>query len=646
MARVRLIQTNFTAGELSTRLAGQVNLDKYKNGAETIENYTVFKQGGVTRVPGTRFVKEVKDSTVKTILEPFEFNVTQAYIIEFGDQYMRFYKDGGNIESGGSPVEVATPYLEADLLELQFDQSADVLYIAHQGYKQRRLTRTSHTAWTLTEVDNLNGPWLPTNTTAITMTPSVTTGSGTLTASASFFGSDHVGAHFQLHGGYVVVDSYSSATVVNITVVQTLSATTATASWEEGAWSTYRGFPGAVAFHDQAIWYAGSTSQPTNAWRSKVGFYDDFDLASAAATDGINVEIAEDNVIRWLSSQDRVLALGTATAEGFIHSGDDTASISPGSIEYSRQSNYGSGTIQPLSVHGATLFVQRSGRKVREGIFPQAQGAQRFAPDLSVLSEHMTMGGILDWAYAQELDSIVWMVRNDGQLLGMTYERPQDVVAWARKKTSDNTSDSVFESVAVIPHPDGDRDQVWVTVKRTIDGATVRYVEYLDEDLQVDCALTYSGSAATALTGLSHLEGETVDVVSSDVPQTAKTVASGAITIDTAGTDVDVGLHYESELKLLRPEAVLADGTLQGRKKSWGNVNVRFFESLGATINGQLIDFKTASDLMDTAIPVFTGDKDVKNLGWDKDGQITIKQTQPLAQTILAVSGVLEVTGD
>jgi len=635
-----------TAGELSPKLAGQVNLDKYKNGAETVENYTIFKQGGATRAPGTRFVKEVKDSTAKTILVPFEFNITQAYILEFGNLYIRIYKDGGNIENSGAPVEVVTPYLTADLLELQFDQSADVLYITHQDYRQQKLTRSSHTSWTLTEVDNLNGPWLPTNTTAITMTPSVTSGSGTLTASASFFDALHVGAIFQMHSGYVKIDAFTSDVLVDMTVVETLSATTATASWEEGAWSDYRGYPGAIAFHDQALWYAGSTEQPTNVWRSLVGSFDDFDLGTGLATEGINVEITEDNIIRWLSSQDRVLALGTATAEGFLHSGNDTSSIAPGVIEYSNQSSYGSGTIQPLKVHGAVLFVQRSGRKVREGTFPKAPGGERFAPDLSILSEHITSGGILDWAYAQELDSIVWMIRNDGQLLAMTYERPQDVVAWARRKTTDATSDCVFESVAVIPHPDGDRDQVWVTVKRTINGATKRYVEYMDENLQVDCALTYSGSATTSLTGLTHLEGEVVDVVSSDVPQAQKTVAAAAITIDTAGTDVDVGLHYDSELKLLRPEAVLGDGSLQGRKKSWGEITVRVFESLGLTINDTLIDFKTASDLMDTAIPVFTGDKKAKKLGWDEEGQITIKQTQPLAQTVLAVTGVLEVTGD
>ena len=648
MARTRPIQTNFTVGELAPRLAGQVNLEKYKNAAQYIENAYVFKQGGVTRRSGTRFVKEVKDSTDKTRICRFEFNISQAYIIEFGNLYVRFYKDGGNIVSGGSSVEVATPYLESQLFQLQFAQSADVLYIAHQSHEPAKLTRTSDTAWTLTNVDHLSGPFLNTNSTAITMTPSATAigAAGTLTASSSFFVTAHVGALFQLSGGYVKCTGFTSATIMATTVVQTLSATTATLVWDEGAWSNYRGFPGAVSFHDQALWYAGSTEQPTHIWRSKIGLFDDFDLGSSLANESINVEITEDNEIQWLVSSGRVLCVGTATAEGYVWSGSESSAITPSAVAYEHQSNYGSKRIQPLLVHNAALFVQRAGRKVREGVFPQPEGKPRYAPDLSILSEHITLGGIDSWDYAQELESIIWAIRSDGQLLGMTYERPQEVVSWHRQVTVDSTSDSSFESVAVIPHPDGDRDQVWVIVKRTINGAQKRYIEYFDETLNMDCALSYAGSAATAISGLAHLEGEVVDVTGDSIPQPQKTVSSAAIVIETAATAVDIGLHYDTQITLLRPEALLASGTIQGRKKSWGEVIIRVDESLGATINGTLRDFRKASDLLDNPVSTFTGDVIAKSLGWDRDGQIVIKQTQALPLTVLAVSGVLEVGDD
>ena len=153
MPKVTGAKQNFTAGELSPRLHGRTDLGRYQNGAKTLENFLVQPHGGVTRRPGTKFVKEVKTSANQTRLIPFQFNVDQAYIIEFGNQYIRFYKDGGNIVSSGSPVEVATPYLTADLPDIVYAQTADVMYIVHPDHAPRKLTRTSHTAWTLTEVD-------------------------------------------------------------------------------------------------------------------------------------------------------------------------------------------------------------------------------------------------------------------------------------------------------------------------------------------------------------------------------------------------------------------------------------------------------------------------------------------------------------
>ena len=174
MARVHPFQTNFTAGELTPKLAGQVDFKKYNNGVEIMENMTVFTQGGASRRYGTRFVKEVKDSSKITRLIPFEFNIEQSYVLEFGDQYIRFYKDNGQITSSGSAYEIATPFTESMLYEIQFTQSADVMYIVHETLKPRKLSRTGHTSWTLTEVEFQNGPYLDTNESSITFASSAT----------------------------------------------------------------------------------------------------------------------------------------------------------------------------------------------------------------------------------------------------------------------------------------------------------------------------------------------------------------------------------------------------------------------------------------------------------------------------------------
>ena len=151
MAKTRRILTNWSKGELSPLLEGRPDLAAYFEGASTLENFLILRQGGVTRWPGLRFIKEVKDSTKDTILLPFEFSATDAFILEFGDQYFRVYKNKAPVLSGGVQVEVATPYLEADLRTIHFTQSADVMFLFHALYQQRKVARVSDTNWSISQ---------------------------------------------------------------------------------------------------------------------------------------------------------------------------------------------------------------------------------------------------------------------------------------------------------------------------------------------------------------------------------------------------------------------------------------------------------------------------------------------------------------
>ncbi|KKM71361.1 hypothetical protein LCGC14_1431350, partial [marine sediment metagenome] len=164
MPRTQKIFTSFTTGEISPRLTSRIDFAKYINGCETLENYTILPQGGVTRRPGLRFVEEVKDSSKAVRVETFQFSVTDAYVLEIGEKYIRFYKDQARLSSGGSPVEVTTPYLEADLFDLHFAQSADIMYIAHKDYAPRKLSRTSDTAWVFSTITFDPGPSFVDNT--------------------------------------------------------------------------------------------------------------------------------------------------------------------------------------------------------------------------------------------------------------------------------------------------------------------------------------------------------------------------------------------------------------------------------------------------------------------------------------------------
>ncbi len=338
MARTRTIQNNFTSGELSPRMEGRSDFPKYQNAVKTMENLIPLKFGGAVRRPGTRFVAEAKDSTKKTRLIPFEFNDTQAYIVEVGNLYMRFYRNGGRIESPPlTPVEIVTPYLEAELFDLQFAQSADVMWITHRNHQPRKLTRTSHTAWSLT----LYAP---------TYNPFTSSGD----------------------------------------------------------------FPRSVAFFQERLGFAGTDNDPQTVWLSKSGDFEDQGSGTGADSDAIKITIASGkvNVIQWIA-QARGLMIGTLGGEFQLTGGGVNDAVTPSNVIVKDEGTRGSALLQPIKVGNILLFLQRVKRKLRELVF--SFDVDNFvSPDLSVLAEHITEGGITQMDYQQELQSTVWLVRSDG----------------------------------------------------------------------------------------------------------------------------------------------------------------------------------------------------------------------------------------
>jgi len=227
MAKATFPFTNFSSGELSERLTGRTDLSKYFNGCTTLENFLIHPHGGATRRPGSRFVAEIKSSAAQARLIPFIFGVTQSYVLEFGNNYFRIYKDGGQVTSGSpaSAVEVTTTYTTAQLAALKFAQSADVMYVVHPSHPVRKINRASHTAWTITDVDFSRGPFLDANTTTTTLTANGRTGSVTVTASAvtginggSGFTASDIGRLIKLHHGYAKITAVASTTEVTAAV--------------------------------------------------------------------------------------------------------------------------------------------------------------------------------------------------------------------------------------------------------------------------------------------------------------------------------------------------------------------------------------------------------------------------------------------
>lgn len=715
MPRVTLIQTNFTAGEISPRLRGRVDISRYQNGAETIQNAFPLVHGGCRRRDGTRYIASAKNPAKKARLIPYVFNRSQAYMLEFGDLYMRVYKDGAQVLGGGStPYEIVTPYTEAMLPDLGYVQGADTMFIAHPDLPIYRLRRYDHASWDLSIAPFLVTPFdeIGTNPSATLTLSAATVGVGrTFTAgSASFMGSDvgreiwsaaglatitgytsttvvtaeikvafpstsiasgawtiagspqatctpsakdpvgssitltlsasgwravDVGKFVSINSGLAQIASLTSDTVANAVIKQAMTATVGAPalSWslEASVWNAANGYPRSVALHEQRLICAGSTGFPQTVWGSKTGEYLNFTLGTAD-DDAFQFKIASDQVnpITHIAQVKQLLAL-TYGGEFAIYGGVEKP-ITPTNVQVKSQSVFGCNAVHPIRIGNELYFVQRAGRKVRAMSYNF--NADAFgSPDLSVLSEHCTETGVVDMAYQQEPDSILWLVRTDGVMATVTVDRDQDVIGWGRQIT-----DGVFESVASIPVANG--EETWAIVRRTINGATVRYVEKFDPSVMTDASIVgASGLGAAVWAGLAHLEGKAVDVVADDVVMGSFTVTGGQITLPRNAFAVEIGLPYETIIKLLPVEMQTGTGTTQGNAVRTGEATVRLLSSLGCEIEGQIVPFRHfGSAVLDTPIPAFTGDKRIELLGWAKSGgQITIKQSQPLPLHVLSV---------
>ena len=744
MARVAVQLTNFTGGELSPRLDGRNDLNKYASGCKTLENMIVYPHGSAARRSGTQFVAEVKNSAAKTRLIPFEFSTTQTYMLEFGNQYIRFYKDNGQIlesdvtisgatqanpvvitatghgysngdeisitgvvgmtelnnkrylvankttntfeitnvdgtningtgftayTSGGVAnrvYEISTPYLTAELFDIKFAQSADVMYITHPNHEVEKLSRTGHTSWTLADVDFTDGPYLDNNITTTTLNPgSHTVGTGVaVVASAttginggSGFLATDVGRLIRFRDGYMKVTARADTTNITVEIIEDLGSATASADFALGSFSDTTGHPTCVTFFEQRLVFAGTTDQPQTLFFSKSGDYENMNEnrgGTIADDDAIIYTIASNqvNAIRFMTAT-RTLIVGTAGGEFTVSGGGTDVAITPTNILIKKQSNHGAANLDAIAAGNATLFLQRAKRKIRELAYNFDVDGY-LAPDMTILSEHITEGGITQMAYQQEPNQIVWMTRDDGELIGLTYQREQQVTAWHRQifGGSFGSGNAVCESVAALPTDDAEY-QVWVIVKRTINSVTRRYVEYLNGfDFTetdnttfnfLDSQLNYNGSATTTITGLDHLEGQTVSILADGSTHPDKTVSSGSITLDRSSTKVKVGLPFTSLLQTMRLDAGAANGTSQAKTKRIYDISLRLYESVGVEVgpdlqNMERIPFRSSADSMDTAIPVFTGDKEIEFRGnYETDGFIFVRQTQPLPLTVLSL---------
>ena len=736
MARVTPIINSFTGGELSPKMFGRTDLEIYKKGLADSLNMLVWSYGGITRRQGSYYVTSTKTQAEESRLIKFRQSTDQAYVLEFGKEYIRFYMDGGQILSGATAYEIATPYAATELGDIQVAQSADTMYITHPSYKTRKLTRSGHTSWTLVEAPFVWEPFLDTNTTTTTITPSAVTGSGvTLTSSTSgVFSSGHVGSFWAIKGnrktedslasvtsgtaetiedgeslicslngtwvgililqrsydegttwldyaaytvntafeivgldetiqyrwnmsaytsgtavvalskpdspGYLEVTAYTSTTVLTGTVIEELPSTDATIKWAEGAWSEVQGYPQAITFFEQRLVFAGTTGRPQRVWASESGDFESF-KGGTNDSDAWNFTIAsnEVNTIEWILSGEK-LFLGSAGGIWVV--GSSGGAVTATNIEVNQQTIEGTTSIQPIKIGKSVIYIQDKGKKVLAMTYSFEKDAYQ-AVEISKVAEHLFADGITAMAYQAQPEPYIWWVVG-GNLVSCAYDQLNKVNAYTYHEIT-----GTVESIAVIPGDD--RDELWMIANRTINSGTTRYVEQfqtsdwgdVEDSIFMDSALTYSGAATTTLSGFSHLEGETVSILADGSAHPTAVVTSGLVTLERSATKAQVGLGYLSWIKTLRLESGAQAGTSQSKRKNIFKVNARFHKTLGAKLGYSLskLDpflFRDADDPMDSAPPLFSGDKELPfNQGSNRDGQMYIVQEQPLPFSILAI---------
>lgn len=760
MARASWFQNAFNAGEWSPLVAARADLGKYKNALTKCNNYIPTIQGTLTRRPGFIYTAGAKYNNKDIRLQRFEFSTTQAYVLEFGHNYIRFYTQDGQLLSAGVPYEVTTTYTESELWQLGFTQSADVLYIVHPNHAPAKLQRLGATSWTLTNISFLDGPYLPVNTTTTTLLPSGTSGAVTVTASAATFAATDVGRILRIKCGgawlWGAITAYtdsthvtwtiqpaagsmapytatatanvSSGNIVSVTVtdggsgygvkppnititgghtsaasayasltngvVTTISMSSigagyttptitidppsaivpsTTTFWRLGIWSSTLGYPSVCGFHEDRLWFGGSTSYPQRLDSSNSSDYENFSPTAIDSTvvdsNSIAISLNADqvNAVKWIVSDERGLLAGTQGGEWMIRSSSLQDAITPSKIQAKQPSSFGSIGVPALKIGKSTMFVQRSGNKVREFSYQYMSDGFESA-DISVLSEHLFQSSVKQIALQQSPQPYLWVIKSDGTLASCLFDKKQEVVGWSPHTIGAATGETVLvKSIACIPDPTGARDELWAAVSRTVSGSPVITVERMDKMWTgvsestplytldpvsyLDCSAKYTGVSTTTVSGLTWLANRTVSVLTDGAAHPDVTVSAGGVaTLQWAATQVWLGFGYTSEGQTMRIEAGGADGPAQGKLKRIHRVVFRFFQSIGLTVQANATSdpaipepFRSSADAMSSEVQLFTGDKRWAWEGtYELEGYVYWKQDQPLPSNIQAVMVQLE----
>lgn len=697
MAELRAYQPSFTAGELSPALGARVDLAKYASGLRTAINLFVHPHGGASNRAGTQFINEVKASANLARLIPFQFNADQSYVLEFGNLYLRVYRNGGLILNAGLPYEVVTPYAHADLDQLVVVQDADIMYVCHPSYAVRKISRFADNNWTIVAVTfapSMAAPAAPTASVAVDKSAatgaqpkaytymisavSSATGEESLPSPASNTVTNDLTINGGLNqitwaavagAGRYIVYKFDSGVFGYIGGTEYLSfnddnITADTSDTPQKAANPFSGagkYPRCGALIEQRLALASTTSEPQAIWMSQSANYENFGNAEPRkGSDAISFRIKsrQVNEIRSMLALKAGMMVLTSGTEWVVSGGSQSDAITPSAIKLDNQGYRGSAKVQPIVVGNTVLFAQRNGGVVRDFSYDFSQDGF-VGKDLTILARHLFENRTIKaWAYAQAPYSIAWVILDDGSLVSLTYLREHEVWAWTRHQSGPD-DDAFFEDVVAVG--EGNEDVPYFLVRRTIGGVSKRYIERLhtrvfatiSDAFFVDCGLTYSGVPKAIFAGLDHLNGQSVVALADG--NVVRNLTVGPVTggvgvvLPNAASKVHIGLPMTASLQTLNLDLgqVQGLGTVQGRQKSISEVTMRVEDTRGIFIgpydgdrdSEHLVEYRQRStEAWNEAIAMYTGDITMTpDWDWNTNGTMWVKQFDPLPMTILAI---------
>ena len=646
MARFVSIQTNFTTGELDPLLRSRVDLKARQNALETARNVVCQPQGGVKRRPGTKFITELGGTPVDGVrLVHFEFSVDDSYMLCFTNTRMYVFKNKTlitNINGSGDDYLTVSDITSARIPTMCWTQSADTLIVVHEDMNPVKIVRgASDSAWTVSNVTFDSVPQyaftLTTTNPAGTITPSDVSGKITITASSGVFISGHVGQYINASPqGRARIVKYNSSTSVSVVTEFPFFDTTATSSgqWEletgyEDVWSAGKGYPRSVTFHQGRLFFGGSKSRPSTIWGSKVGLYFDFEAVEGLDDDAVEATLDTNTfnaIIDIISGRD--LQVFTTGGEFYVPQ-EGLTPITPTDFFLSSTSRNGIREgVRVKQLESGVLFIQRQGKQLSEIAYSDTQ-LTYITSKISLLAGHLLKGpkhmDIRRAVATDENDLLLIVNEDDGSMAVFSLLRAQDVIA-----PSEFTTQGKFLDVGV------DITDIYVVTERDDNGTDKYYVEVFDNTYLTDCAK--QGGAVASL-DMSHLDGQTVNVISDGYVEENQTADSVVTFINTPTTSCEVGLPIDVEIKTMPVEVATQTGTRIGFKKRIVEVNALILETQNLVINGNLVPIRNlGDDALDSPVPEFTGTKTLHGiLGYNNDGQITVTQSVPLKLTLLGL---------